>query len=48
MPSVGLTIYSLIRFSRKMLWLKVTPTNHDPKVVGRFYLECVESVGGMG
>ena len=27
-------------------WLKVSPTNHDPKVVCRYFLECIEEVGG--
>ena len=34
------------RFSRKILWLRVSPTNHNPKVIARLYLECVEEVGG--
>ena len=29
------------------MWLQVTATNHDPKVVSRFYLESVEEIGGM-
>ena len=37
-------IYS---FSRKILWLEVSPTNHNPKVVARFYLETVEKVAGI-
>lgn len=28
------------------MWLKVVPTNHDPKVIARYYLECVESCRG--
>lgn len=32
------------RFSRKIMWLKVSPTNHNPKVIARFYLETVEEV----
>ena len=34
-------------FSRKVLWLKCSSTNHDPKVIARYYLECVEQVGGI-
>ena len=33
-------------FSRKMLWLKVSRTNNNPFVVGQWYLETVESLGG--
>ena len=29
------------------MWLKVSPTNHNTKVVARFYLEIVEEVAGM-
>lgn len=29
------------------MWLEVSPTNHDPKVVARFYLEALEKIGGM-
>lgn len=35
------------RFSRKVLWLKMSSTNRDPRVISRYYLECVESCGGM-
>ena len=27
--------------------MKVTPSNHDPKVIARYYLEAVEACGGM-
>ena len=33
-------------FSRRMLWLKVCKTNNDPAITGKFYLDCVKSVGG--
>lgn len=32
-------------FSRRVMWLKVTRSNNDPSVVGRFFLECVVETG---
>ena len=34
------------RFSRKIIWLRVSPTDHDPKVVAKFYLQSLEEVAG--
>lgn len=33
-------------FSRRLLWLKVSITNHNPRVIVHHYLECVRQVGG--
>lgn len=33
-------------FSRKILWLHLTPTNHNPHVVAKFYAEYVKEIGG--
>ena len=33
-------------FSRRILWLKLPPTNSDPKVISRYFVEQVELVGG--
>uniref|UniRef100_A0A1X7TGC1 Integrase core domain-containing protein n=1 Tax=Amphimedon queenslandica TaxID=400682 RepID=A0A1X7TGC1_AMPQE len=41
----GISIHGCI--DGKMMWLKVSPTNHDPRVVARFYLECLEEVAGV-
>ena len=30
------------------MWLKVATTNNNPKVIGHYYLNCVESIGGKG
>ena len=37
---------ALIRFSRRVLWLKVGFTNHNPGVIVHHYLECVKQCGG--
>lgn len=35
-------------FSRRILWLKVGSSNHDPHVIARYYLEYCEQVAGKG
>lgn len=35
------------RYSRKIMWLKISSTNKDPMVILRYYLECVEDVAGV-
>ena len=39
-------VVNLFRYSRKILWLKVTPTNNNPKVILRFYLDTVGELEG--
>ena len=41
-----LNTYILYRFSRRIMWLKVSTTNHDPAVILTYYLECVQKING--
>ena len=46
-----LDLYSYItiimfRYSRKILWLKVSSSNNNPAYIADFYAECVRLVGG--
>ena len=34
------------RYSRRILWLHVGPSNNDPYIIAGYYLECVETVQG--
>ena len=33
-------------YCRRVLWIKVTPTNNDPAVIAGFFLECVQELQG--
>ena len=34
-------------FSRRLLWLEVGPTNNNPEVIAKFYLDTVKQLGGV-
>ena len=34
-------------FSRRLIWLEVGPTNKNPEVIAKFYLDAVNQVGGL-
>lgn len=34
-------------FSRRLIWLEVGPTNKNPEVIAKFYLDAVKQVGGL-
>lgn len=33
-------------YSRRILWLEVGTTNNDPRVIAKYYIDCVRKVGG--
>lgn len=39
-------IFNELLYNKKVLWLKVSTTNSDSKVVARYYLEAVENAKG--
>lgn len=42
-----LSIHQTSRHSRKLLWLRITPTNNDPKVIVKYYLDAVGEFEGI-
>ena len=44
---VTIYISATYSFSRKIIWLKLSNTNSDPRVIARYYLESIEHAGGM-
>ena len=36
----------LFRYSRKMLWLEVSSTNHNPRIVVDYYLNAIDKYKG--
>ena len=44
----GLCIHGAIDgYSRRILWLEVGTSNNDPRIVARYFLDCVKQVGGV-
>ncbi|XP_019634936.1 PREDICTED: uncharacterized protein LOC109477911 isoform X2 [Branchiostoma belcheri] len=39
-------VWHIDGYSRRIMWLKVGPTNKDPKIVASFYLDAVCQLGG--
>ncbi len=37
----------LFRYSRKILWLKVSSSNNNPAYIAHFYAECLRLIGGI-
>ncbi|XP_028390702.1 uncharacterized protein LOC114515612 [Dendronephthya gigantea] len=44
----GFNIHGCIDgFSRRLIWLEVGPTNKNPQVIGKYYLDAVLQIGGV-
>ena len=44
----GFSVHGCIdRFSRRLLWLEVGPTNTNPEVIAKYYLDAVKQLGGV-
>jgi hypothetical protein len=46
--SLLLQCYTKSSFSRKILWLEVSPTNKDSKIFAGYYLRAVQDYGSEG
>ena len=43
-----LYVHCLIsRFSRRIMWAKVSASNNNPYIITQYYLECVSIEGGI-
>ena len=43
----GLCIHGAIDgYSRRILWLEVGPSNNNPRIVARYFMDCVKQLGG--
>ena len=44
----GFSVHGCLdEFSRRLLWLEVAPTNTNPEVIAKYYLDAVKQLGGV-
>ena len=44
----GICIHGAIDgFSRRVLWLEAGPSNNDPKIIAKYFIDCIREVGGV-
>jgi hypothetical protein len=44
----GFAIHGCIDgFSRRIMWLQVSSTNNNPRVIGGYFLQCVQVIHGI-
>ena len=44
----GICIHGAIDgFSRRIMWLEAGPSNKDPKITSKYFIDCVRQVGGV-
>lgn len=43
----GFCVHGVIDgFSRKIMWLEVSNSNNNPRIIAKYFLDCVRQVGG--
>ena len=48
LKTFGFSIHGCIDgFSRRLIWLEVGPTNKNPQVIGKYYLDAILQIGGV-
>ena len=40
-------LFSVFRYSRRIMWLEVTSTNKDPAIVAQYYVDCIRQMEGL-
>ncbi len=39
-------LYYCNRYSRRLMWLRATKSNNNPAYIAKYFVDCVQNVGG--
>ena len=42
----SLSLQTLLRYSRRVMWLRVAASNNNPRYIAAFFFQCVREIGG--